>query len=89
MRRGMEPKGEALEAATECLEEHGFRPRAVRGGYVLTNCPFQELARDTPGVVCRMNLALVSAVLTALGVKAVVTSLDAASDRCCVTLRNA
>jgi len=77
----------ALDAAIECLEHHGFRPRAVAGGYVLTNCPFEDLARDTPEVVCRMTLSLVSAHLDALGVRTVGTSLDPASDRCCVTLQ--
>ena len=62
-------------------------PRAVAGGYVLTNCPFEDLARDTPEVVCRMTLSLVSAHLDALGVRTVGTSLDPASDRCCVTLQ--
>ena len=50
-------------------------------------CTLYAQARDTPEVVCRMTLSLVSAHLDALGVRTVGTSLDPASDRCCVTLQ--
>jgi predicted ArsR family transcriptional regulator len=77
-----------LAAAVRLLGRHGFEPapddepRSVR----LRNCPFHEVARHSPELVCQMNLAFIGGVLEGLEAKAVHAVLDPAPGRCCIRL---
>lgn len=84
--RGRLCRREAMQLAVEVLDSYGFEPAAIRDGYVLRNCPFLLLAREEPEVVCRMNLALVGALLEELGAGASNAQLDPGEGRCCVTV---
>ncbi len=78
------PRAAALAAAQHILDEQGFEPRQDAGGLVLSNCPFRALAREFPGLICQMNLALVDGLLTALPKTNAEARLDPAQGRCCV-----
>jgi predicted ArsR family transcriptional regulator len=68
------------------LADHGFEPRRDEGRFVLSNCPFRVLAREAPGVVCGMNLALVQGVLEGAGTRSASARLEPGEGRCCVTV---
>ena len=74
----------ALQRACAALAEHGYEPRIEADGATLTNCPFHALAESHTDLVCRMNLALVDALVEEIG--DVDARLDPAEGRCCVTL---
>jgi predicted ArsR family transcriptional regulator len=74
----------ALQRACAALAEHGYEPRMEADGATLTNCPFHALAESHTDLVCRMNLALVEALVEEIG--DVDARLDPGEGRCCVTL---
>lgn len=78
-----------LAAAVKLLSRHGFEPAEVPGSrtFMLRNCPFQDVARGSPALVCQMNLAFVRGVLKGLGVEGAEARLDPCPSRCCVTLQ--
>lgn len=51
---------------------------------MLANCPFRTLAQAEPDVICRMNVALVGALLDEIGVRSATARLDPGDGRCCV-----
>jgi predicted ArsR family transcriptional regulator len=65
----------------------GFEPRVDGSRVTLANCPFHVLAREHTGLVCGMNLGLVSGVIEGLGCGELIAELEPAPDRCCVTTR--
>jgi predicted ArsR family transcriptional regulator len=76
-------------ALDDVLVDLGFEPAGSDDDVVLTNCPFHDVAREAPGVVCAINQAFHEGLLEAIegtGLRAV---LDPAPDRCCVVLRRA
>jgi predicted ArsR family transcriptional regulator len=81
--------GSALAAAVKVLSKHGFEPASDPGKEVLLlrNCPFHDVARGSPALVCQMNLAFVQGVLEGLGGIGLEARLDPAPSRCCVTLQ--
>ncbi|WP_328456151.1 helix-turn-helix transcriptional regulator [Amycolatopsis sp. NBC_00438] len=81
-----EDLGAAAAGLTAVLEEHGFEPRTEDGGVLLGNCPFHRLARAHPRLVCEMNLALVTGLLTGAGSADLTARLDPRPGRCCVRL---
>jgi predicted ArsR family transcriptional regulator len=76
----------ALEDLAAVLAVHGYEPHVEGDAIVLANCPFYALARAHTGLVCRMNLNLITAILDQLGRPDVQAGLDPAPDRCCVRL---
>jgi predicted ArsR family transcriptional regulator len=62
----------ALDRVVRMLDAIGFRPEltADRGAIRLHHCPFLELARDQPDVVCRIHLGVVRGALEQLGAPA-------------------
>jgi predicted ArsR family transcriptional regulator len=75
------------EAVAACLETLGFEPVVDDGGaIVLANCPFHDVAREAPELVCGMNQALVAGVLDGLGVDGIAARLAPREGRCCVVL---
>ena len=76
-----------VDRLTAVLASYGFEPRVDGGRVTLANCPFHALAREHTGLVCGMNLELVSGVIDGLGCTGLVAELDPDPDRCCVTTR--
>jgi predicted ArsR family transcriptional regulator len=75
-----------LEDVSRVLAGQGYEPRTEADVVVLANCPFADLARDHPALVCGMNLDLLTAFLTERRCTSVRARLDPAAGRCCVTL---
>ncbi|MBM7369055.1 helix-turn-helix transcriptional regulator [Gordonia hydrophobica] len=69
---------ELLAALTEC----GYEPRIEGDDIVLVNCPFHALAKTHTGLVCGMNLDLLSGVLG----DATRPRLDPQEGYCCVRI---
>jgi predicted ArsR family transcriptional regulator len=94
LRAAAESLGREIAAATpdppdleRLLGERGYEPYEAEPGVLrLRNCPFHAVARAHPEVVCDMNLTLLSALLTGLGVE-LQAVLDPAPGRCCVAIR--
>ena len=82
---GSEP---ALATAVKVLARHGFEPTEdlETGTVWLRNCPFHDVAKQAPELVCRMNLAFVQGVLQGLEATGADAHLDPAPGRCCITL---
>ena len=71
----------------DVLSHAGYEPKPGPGGSVqLANCPFRELAARHAGLVCAMNLHLLSGIMAGLGA-AGEARLDPGEGRCCVTIR--
>jgi predicted ArsR family transcriptional regulator len=77
---------ELVAAACEVLEAEGYEPRAAADQVVLSNCPFQGLAKDYTDLVCGMNLHLMRGLVETLAAENLQARLDPAAGRCCVTL---
>jgi predicted ArsR family transcriptional regulator len=80
------PQAGPLADAAAVLGGRGYEPRVEDAAVTFGNCPFSELAREHPALVCGMNLELVRAFLAARGSASVTADLDPAEGRCCVTL---
>jgi predicted ArsR family transcriptional regulator len=76
--------GDDLTRATGALADQGFEPAREGGEVVLRNCPFDDLAREQPGLVCGLNRDFVSGALEGLGAMDLTARLDPGHDRCCV-----
>jgi predicted ArsR family transcriptional regulator len=78
----------ATGTAIKLLDKHGFEPLPgpEGAGMWLRNCPFHDVARQAPELVCNMNLAFIQGVLQGLEAKDVRAELDPAPGRCCIRL---
>jgi predicted ArsR family transcriptional regulator len=75
-------------ALAAVLREHGFEPFGAADGAVrLRNCPFRRLAQQDPGLVCGMNLDLVSGLAAGLGAGRLRAVLEPQPGQCCVAIR--
>jgi predicted ArsR family transcriptional regulator len=84
---GPEPSRERLVAsACQALTDYGYEPHRAGGTIVLTNCPFDTLAREHTQLVCGMNLAIMAALTDHVGNSGLAARLDPAAERCCVVL---
>ncbi|MBW3579763.1 MAG: helix-turn-helix domain-containing protein [Actinobacteria bacterium] len=54
-------------ALLRVLERHGYEPQLREREIVLRNCPFHVLAEQHRGLVCRMNLELLSGIIEGAG----------------------
>jgi predicted ArsR family transcriptional regulator len=83
---GEATSGELLERT---LLERGYQPfRDADGTLRLANCPFRDVARTLPELICEMNLSLLRALLRALGQPASRARLIPPSDGgCCVAIQ--
>jgi predicted ArsR family transcriptional regulator len=82
------PSEAGLATARKLLASHGFEPipEPDGDGVWLRNCPFHEVARHSPELVCQMNLAFIQGVLEGLEASDVRAELNPAPGRCCITL---
>jgi predicted ArsR family transcriptional regulator len=84
-----------LTVASELLAVCGYAPARAASPLqlVLGNCPFRQLARRAPELVCGLNQQFLAGLLTGLRSRRVdaVLQPDAAADptRCCVVLQEA
>ena len=69
------------------VELLGFEPERAAGPVRLRNCPFHELARRHPGLVCGMNEAVLGALADGLAGGAVRAEPHAEEGFCCVVLQ--
>lgn len=76
-----------LERTADVLADYGYEPRSSDWEVVLTNCPFDSLARDHTELVCGLNLALVGGVLEGLHCSSLEARLDPEPGLCCVRAR--
>jgi predicted ArsR family transcriptional regulator len=68
------------------LSENGFEPYRDGESIRLHNCPFHQLARQFPPLICGMNLALVEGIVDGFGDSRLMAEMDPAPDRCCVAV---
>ena len=81
---GPEDPPRALQAV---LREHGFAPFEGGDGAIrLRNCPFHQLAQQDPRIICGMNLALITGMVTGLGASGLRPALDPQPGQCCVAI---
>lgn len=90
LRRRARVAGKALGArggeVRALLEEHGFEPDVDGRDVVLRNCPFHDLAREYPELVCGMALGLVEGMLAGLGCATLRPRPDTRPGGCCIRL---
>ena len=75
-REAAAPSGEAIDAVVGVLRERGFEPSAHGTEVTMRRCPFAELARESPEVVCAVHRGLVDGVLSEVGPELAVAGLD-------------
>lgn len=79
---------ESLAAMMTALSAYGYEPyRDEVGDVRMRNCPFHALASDHRGLVCGMNLQLMSGVVHSSGVQHVKAVLEPRPNECCVVFR--
>lgn len=79
-----------LALAEGVLARHGFEPsRAAPGLVRLRNCPFHPFAAKAPDLVCAINHAFLSGLLTGLDAAGVQAVLRPTAGECCVQLQAA
>jgi predicted ArsR family transcriptional regulator len=77
----------ALSVAERVLGENGYEPYHDESGAIrLRNCPFHDLSRRSPELVCGLNRALVDGLLRGLGNESVIAELGPLPKECCVRL---
>ncbi|MBA2554789.1 MAG: helix-turn-helix domain-containing protein [Geodermatophilaceae bacterium] len=82
------PSGrQKLQVVADVLAAHGYEPRVDVDTMVLSNCPFDALAKEHTELVCGVNLDLITAAVEELGFPDVTARLDPSPERCCVVLR--
>lgn len=77
---------QTLQAVSEVLSEYGYEPRPDGTELVLANCPFHELAREHPDLICGLNHDLLDSLLDHCGRDGLHAHLDPAPGRCCVRI---
>jgi predicted ArsR family transcriptional regulator len=79
-----------LTVTSGILDRCGFDPaRETPTCIRLRNCPFHQLAEREPELVCGLNHAFLSGMLTGLEASSVQAVLDPRAGECCVELRSA
>jgi predicted ArsR family transcriptional regulator len=67
--------GRAVDRLVGVLRERGFEPEADGLDVTMRRCPFADLARESPRVVCAMHRGLVEGVLSEVGSELAVAEL--------------
>ncbi len=76
----------SLPALAQVLRSRGFEPQVRDDEVVLSNCPFDALAKKHTALVCGLNQAFVQGVADGLGSDAS-ACLEPGPGRCCVKAR--
>lgn len=78
-----------LAVARELLYERGYEPYLdEKGGLRLRNCPFHALAQQSVEIVCGLNQAFISGLLSGLGSEELDAALDPQPGECCVRIQS-
>ena len=78
-----------VRRALEVLRAHGFAPRRdTNGDIVMENCPFATIQRDSPTLICGMNLALCRGLVAGLHATRWTARLEPREGRCCVVIHS-
>jgi predicted ArsR family transcriptional regulator len=78
----------ALAVAEEALAGYGYEPYRVDDGTIsLRNCPFHDLSRRAPELVCGLNREFIDGFLRGLGNDNVEAALVPTPGECCVKLK--
>jgi predicted ArsR family transcriptional regulator len=87
-RAGPRPSRKRLRAELrEALDSRGYEPLETPSGEIrFSNCPFHALVDDHRDLVCGMNHALASGILTGLGDDRLTARLDPGPGQCCVAI---
>lgn len=86
----MRPPGteRALAATADILRERGYEPYPAEGGSLrLRSCPFHQVARHAPELVCRMNREFIQGIVRGIGNQTIEAALEPTPGQCCVVLR--
>ena len=86
---GLRPPGaeRAISVAERVLDANGYEPyRDEAGALRLRNCPFHDLSRRSPELVCGLNKSFVEGLLRGIGNDSVTAELDRRPGECCVRL---
>ena len=75
-----------VDLVLKLLSEHGYEPRGDGRTFILANCPFHALARSHTELVCQINHTLIAALAESVAPDQLDARLEAADNRCCVTL---
>jgi predicted ArsR family transcriptional regulator len=75
-----------LETVTAALSELGYEPYRDGPAVRMRNCPFHALSESFPPLICGMNHALITGLLTGLDAQSCQARLDPAPRRCCVAI---
>jgi predicted ArsR family transcriptional regulator len=67
---------DAVEAVADILTERGFEAEAAAGAITMRRCPFLELAKTSPAVVCAVHRGLIDGALRTLGSPLTVAALE-------------
>jgi predicted ArsR family transcriptional regulator len=78
---------EPLAALAQVLATQGYEPRVGGDEVLLSNCPFDSLARKHTELVCGLNHDFVQGVVEGLGCDTVRACLEPEPDQCCVKAR--
>jgi predicted ArsR family transcriptional regulator len=74
------------ETIMEALNELGYEPYLDGPVVRMRNCPFHALSQRFPPLICGMNHALITGLLTGLDAQSCQARLDPAPRRCCVAI---
>ena len=86
-RAGRRPtRDDLVGAVVEVLAEHGYEPRREGRRVLLSNCPFDELAREHTDLVCSMNCDLLAGLADGTQPRRLQARLEPSAARCCVVL---
>jgi predicted ArsR family transcriptional regulator len=77
-----------IATVVDVLDAWGYEP-TEKGGIVLSNCPFDALAKACRPLVCKMNLALLRGVLQGVGAPNLKAELRPRPGSCCVVFGRA
>lgn len=69
------------------LADHGFEPRVEADVVLLSNCPFDALAKAHTALVCGLNRSFVQGVADGVGCAGVTACLEPEPGLCCVKAR--
>jgi predicted ArsR family transcriptional regulator len=90
LRQGRLGAERALTISERFLRAQGYEPDRVSPGCVaLRNCPFHPLAGHAPELICGLNHAFLTGVLTGLDAPTVEAVLEPRTGECCVELHAA
>ncbi len=78
----------ALAVAENTLTGYGYEPYRVDDDTIaLRNCPFHDLSRRAPELVCGINREFIDGFMRGIGNENVEASLEPTPGQCCVKLR--